>query len=875
MREFLTGPRSSVDDQGPLGRIAAVTARFRQAHDEPPESWSAATWQEFTLRLLWETCLAGVGMRRPRVKVVKKSRARDVLCDAAGVDADDLVHELLIPFCAAFLDQGVAAWTLPHREQGFFRAFASLYGAHRATLPRWLHGLQDELSRLQRVDATPLDSIRHSLAALGVAPRDREEYIVATLFALRGWAGMMWQMETNAEWAVHPAPADSLIEFLAVRLILDRLAAAHIARETLGFHGPLSDLHTAVGAPSLALARNDESLPLAFLMFQLAQALGWSPEDIYRQPPAAWRRLLQEIESFSSLERRRILQFAYERRYRIQTLDALAVHQRQTDPAGRHSTLGRPAFQVVCCLDEREESFRRHLEELAPEAETLGAAGFFGVAMYYRGIAEAYSRPLCPVVVKPQHYVNELPAYTLEDEHQRRARTRRLLGAASHQIHRGSRSLLGGALTALLGSMASIPLVARILFPRAAAQIRRHAGRLLAAPQLTQLQLERCAPEPGPEPGHIGFSLDEMAGIVERMLRDLGLTKRLAPIVLFFGHGSSSMNNPHGSAYNCGACGGGRGGPNARAFAQMANDPRIRAKLAQRGLALPDDVVLVGGYHNTCDDSVSYFDLDKLPPSHRECFDRMRKTIDEARRRNALERCRRFESAPLSLDADAALRHVEARSEDLAQVRPECGHATNSVCIVGRRERTRGLFLDRRSFLTSYDPTQDDADSTILARVLQAVIPVCAGINLEYYFSFVDSGGWGCGTKLPHNITSLLGVMDGAASDLRPGLPWQMVEIHEPMRILFVIETTPAAMEQLLDRNPPLAALCRNDWVQLATLDPESQRIDVLHRGAFKRYRPETNDLPEAASSSEWFRGWRDHLGYASITPGDIAQPRA
>jgi hypothetical protein len=36
-----------------------------------------------------------------------------------------------------------------------------------------------------------------------------------------------------------------------------------------------------------------------------------------------------------------------------------------------------------------------------------------------------------------------------------------------------------------------------------------------------------------------------------------------------------------------------------------------------------------------------------------------------------------------------------------------------------------------------------------LERVLQAAVPVCAGINLEYYFSRVDPTGWGCGTKLP------------------------------------------------------------------------------------------------------------------------------
>ena len=40
---------------------------------------------------------------------------------------------------------------------------------------------------------------------------------------------------------------------------------------------------------------------------------------------------------------------------------------------------------------------------------------------------------------------------------------------------------------------------------------------------------------------------------------------------------------------------------------------------------------------------------------------------------------------------------------------PEWGHATNAFVVVGRRERSRGLFLDRRAFLASYDPTQDDA----------------------------------------------------------------------------------------------------------------------------------------------------------------------
>jgi uncharacterized protein len=149
--------------------------------------------------------------------------------------------------------------------------------------------------------------------------------------------------------------------------------------------------------------------------------------------------------------------------------------------------------------------------------------------------------------------------------------------------------------------------------------------------------------------------------------------------------------------------------------------------------------------------------------------------------------------------------------------------------------------------------------------LLSAAVPVCGGISLEYYFSHVDSTGYGCGTKLPHNITSLLGVMDGHASDLRTGLPWQMVEIHEPVRLLFVIETTPETLTRIMDRNPGIGKLCYQGWVQVATLDPHSSRIHLLKGNRFEPYQPESTELPHAPSSIDWYRGWRDHLGFAAI----------
>jgi hypothetical protein len=287
--------------------------------------------------------------------------------------------------------------------------------------------------------------------------------------------------------------------------------------------------------------------------------------------------------------------------------------------------------------------------------------------------------------------------------------------------------------------------------------------------------------------------------------------------------------------------------------------------LDEAGLQIPAGTVFLGVYHNTCDDSVTYYDLEQLPLTHKAAWEETQHAIEQARARNAHERCRRFESAELTMPFEAALRHVEGRAEDLSQVRPECGHATNALCFVGRRQWSRGLFLDRRAFLQSYDPAQDDSQSSILMRILQAVIPVCAGINLEYYFSFVDPTGYGCGSKLPHNVTSLLGVMNGAASDLRPGLPWQMVELHEPVRLLFVIETTPEAMLQIMERNEGIARLCRQQWVQLATLDPTSLEIRVFQNGHFRLHEPESKELPITASSAEWYRGWRENLGFASI----------
>jgi len=521
---------------------------------------------------------------------------------------------------------------------------------------------------------------------------------------------------------------------------------------------------------------------------------------------------------------------------------------------------------MVACLDESEESFRRHLEEVAPDVETYGAAGFFNVVMFYRGAADAHFVPLCPIVLTPERWVQEQVCEEYTEDHLRRSRQRQRLGAASHQLQRASHSAtIGAALTACVGVLASVFLVARILFPRLTGQFRNRLQESIRTPTATKLQLERTQPEAGSEGSALGYTIDEMAIVAERLLRDIGLLSNFSRLAFILGHGSNSMNNPHKSAYDCGACGGSPGAANGRALAQMLNDPRVRSQIIANGIVIPEDTWFVGGFHNTCDDSVTLADDQLVPATHREELARAITDFAETCDRNAHERSRRFMSAPLNHSARDARQHVENRSEDLAQVRPELGHATNAICIVARRERTQGIYFDRRAFLTSYDPTQDDSEGSTLARLLGAAVPVCGGINLEYYFSHVDSRGYGCSTKLPHNVTGLLGVMDGAASDLRTGLPWQMVEIHEPIRLLFVIESTPEIMFKVMSRNATVATLIRNAWVQVTVLDPRSQAIHVYQNGAFVPYEPTSHSVPSAATSMDWYRGWRDHLEFAEI----------
>ncbi len=320
-------------------------------------------------------------------------------------------------FCGAFLDQGLAAWPLPARDEGFFRAFVSLYRRPGGPPARWRAGLAAELARLEDEETSPLESIRDSLEDLGVGRDEWEPFIAATLLALRGWAGMVRQIEERGDRVVRPVPREQ------PGRVPGCPPAARPPRP--GLHGPRGPAATtgrwpgcatrsapswrSPGRPASSSARSWSSSSPRWRGSRptcCTGSTGPSGRRCWRRsrPSAGWSVAGCSISPTSGGSTPRP-----------------STRSRCT-PAGLPSRPARRGSRSSAASTSARSRSAATSRSCAPDAETFGTAGFFSVAIYYRGAADAHFVPLCPAVIRPRHWVVERV---------RRQRSRRTTGAGS------------------------------------------------------------------------------------------------------------------------------------------------------------------------------------------------------------------------------------------------------------------------------------------------------------------------------------------------------------------------------------------------------------------------------------------------------------
>jgi uncharacterized protein YbcC (UPF0753/DUF2309 family)/NADH:ubiquinone oxidoreductase subunit 5 (subunit L)/multisubunit Na+/H+ antiporter MnhA subunit len=659
---------------------------------------------------------------------------------AAGVSGTDwpaLFSDRLGHWAAGYFDQGQALWAVP-RGRGAYAAWRTFA----------LHDLTPEIAGLRGFAATIADmpetadeAIVAAVARLGVSSRALESYFHRLLICLGGWGQLaryhLWQAELRG-----------------------------------GTDGTVKDL--------------------------LAVRLAWEAALFMQYRPQIERRWRAAITEYGqpiapTLEDGidAILQEAAERAAQ-RWLCGLLMNSSRSGAPGR-----RPALQAAFCIDVRSEVFRRALERVHPGIQTLGVAGFFGLAIAHRRFASDEVEARLPALLTPIAATRpeQAAALSVEGEHAARIEAR-------------AKRAWGRFKLAAISSFAFVEATG----PLYIGKLLRDAFRLASTDMPSD-------PKPCFDP------LPDLAArisLAEQALKAMSLTDGFARLVLLVGHGANVVNNPHASALHCGACGGYSGEVNARLLAALLNDDQVRAGLCARGIRIPPDTLFVGALHDTTTDAVEIYERDHICPAHDEDLKQAKSWVEAA---GALARAERVRRLPRA----SGVQDVARRARDWAEVRPEWGLAGCQAFIAAPRRRTAGESFQGRAFLHEYEWRRDEGFE-MLELILTAPVVVASWISLQYYGSTVAPEVFGAGNKLLHNVTGGVGVVEGNGGLLRAGLPWQSVHdgqrlVHEPLRLAVVIEAPREAISAILKRHAEVRALFDNRWLYLLALDDERRML--------------------------------------------------
>lgn len=701
-------------------------------------------------------------------------------------DGERLVNILdhhVIKWCKLFLDDSQAGWQMPNREEGFYRAWQRLIQYDPALGKKQRESLRDLPQEAHL-------ALQEVLFALEIPESEIKTYLEGHLLSLPGWAGMMlWRSrQSSHEHAL-------LTEYLAVRISME----------------------WALIKPYLPLTNKQPEKKVSITSL-LASWIHWGDltiEEWSQMSATEQNEYLSFAYSFDEKLRRKLWLEAWEQTY----TDRLSqkIISKQCEINNKKSAVAQFAF----CIDVRSEPFRRQLEKAGP-FETIGIAGFFGLPIATSELGSNHSHYSLPVILKPQHKIKESADENELKSYQQRKQT---VNSLSNTFKTMKQNVLASLLLPeLSGPWLSLQMVGRSFVPRAADRFMRNLRETWLRKPNTTLSLNHVHNTEAEIP--VGFSKEEKVNYACQALKMMGLTKNFAPLVVICGHGSKSTNNPYAASLECGACGGAAGGFNARVLAALCNLPEVREVLSSKGIKIPEDTVFVAAEHKTTVDELHWIYVPELSEAAQQAFDRIEAIMPKVSHKANAERLAQlpnFRKKPKNPKAEA-----HRFAEDWSEIRPEWGLARNAAFIIGQRELTQGCDLEGRVFLHNYDWNQDESGD-LLANIIAGPGTVAQWINLQYYASTVAPHYYGSGNKATQTVTAGLGVMQGNASDLLDGLPWQSVmqsdyeAYHSPLRLLIVIQAPSEYVERLLNIDSVFREKVQNGWVRLASVDPEGR----------------------------------------------------
>jgi uncharacterized protein YbcC (UPF0753/DUF2309 family) len=744
-------------------------ADLAEALQAAPADWRAPV----TVAALKELAArdADTQAKHPAVVATVAEVLNDLASGDRHVSRTAFMTDEISKWCAAYFDEGQSVWRMPSRS---LRPYEAWRACVRYDRNPEVMGIDNFRKLIAEMPEDPIEAISTVLTRLGIPERATVDYLHQALLDIGGWAAYARYLVWNS--ALDGRQDDTLEQLLAIRVVW-------------GY--------------TLFAQRNDKAFRAAWRAAMEQAALPPIDDKLGDDPELCIDMLLQE---------------AYEIAFRRRLLAQLDQHRCDTNGDVR------PAIQAAFCIDVRSEIYRRALETSASDVHTVGFAGFFGFPIEFVPVGHVYGRAHCPVFLRPAFTVCEAVTGASPEENAR-ILDLRLLRRRARKAWKSFK--LSAVSSFIYVETTGLLFAAKILSDSLALTRTVHDPN---TDGMDASVINRLGPEI--EKGMVGdrltgFDHEQRVAMAEAVLRAMSLTGPFARLVMLTGHGSATVNNPHGSSLDCGACGGNTGEANARVAAAILNDPGVRQGLAERGISIPADTYFLGALHVTTTDEIRLFDPQDVPASHTDDLKRLHTLLARATSLARLER-----SALLGIPPGPEVeKKVVARSRDWAQVRPEWGLAGNSSFIAAPRACTRAMDLGGRAFLHDYDWRQDK-DFATLTLIMTAPLVVASWINLQYYGSTVNNPAFGCGNKVLHNVSGMIGVLEGNAGDLKVGLPIQSVHdgaryVHSPLRLSVFIAAPIEAMNDVLAGNEMIRQLSDNRWLHLYAMSDEGR---ISHR---------------------------------------------